>query len=127
MITRLSRDYSLVATLCVLSFSSSICAFAEDITVLGLDTQGHSVAQVISGEEYQTRLQGTLQGVNDSVMPILRNSKSLSSHHGRWWLRTIAVGTGLAAQVGPAPLFSATARGRFRLVYSNSINPIFPD
>ena len=117
--------------LVVLIFFISTSVFAEDISVLGLDQEGHSVVQVLSEEDYLTRLQGALQGVHDSIVPVLQSSTSLGNSEprpsGKWKLRTISVGTGLAGQIGPAPLLSATARGRFRMVYTNSKTPIFPD
>ena len=113
------------------SLSLSLVASANDVTVFGADQNGSDQVRVFTGEDYLVRLKGTLTAVNDSIAPILKNDSSSDSTTPntlkKWKLRTMAVGTGLAGQLGLGPVLSITGRGRFRLVYSNSPDPIFPD
>jgi len=104
----------------------------DSIAIIGLDQEGQAVTKWVPKKIWNDHLLGSLNAVQDSLRPSLlrldenayiKNNESFKA----WELRTIAIGVGLNAQFGLGPLFSVTLSPKFKLIFSNSRNPVYPD
>jgi hypothetical protein len=99
---------------------SACAAYAAEIPIVGLDDEGNEVTYLQSEDAYVARMRAAATAVGESIVP------SLESLPARWMLRTTVVGIGVGVQVGVGPVIQLKATPRFRLVYSNSKDPVIP-
>jgi len=98
------------------------------VTVIGIDALGKVVGVDLPADHYQQSLSAGLSAVNTSIRPAL-NEKVLQikeSSPKSWSLRTIGVGVGLKGEIGLGPIFSISLSPRLRLIFTNSVDPIYP-
>ncbi len=109
---------------------------AAKVTVIGIDALGKAVGMDLPADRYQQSLAAGLSAVNTSIRPALseksaqpeRTSPATGPTTGQksWNLRTIGVGVGLKGEIGLGPLFSVSLSPRLRLIFTNSVEPIYP-
>jgi len=118
----------------LLVFVSPAVALTDEMPMVGLDQNHHSVVQWVSKTAYLSQMQEALSGVHQSVNSVLEQ-KSLEQAgascalpgSSSWKLRSIAVGVNVNFTAGLGFLGSATFNPRLRLVYSRGQSRIFPD
>jgi hypothetical protein len=65
-----------------------------------------------------------LGSVGDSITPVLERKEAKQS---RWQLNSIGVGLGLSGQIGVGPLLHVSVTPQLRLVFTNSLTPVYPN
>jgi hypothetical protein len=100
---------------------------ADQILVIGTSANKGTVVSKVSASAYRKTLATAFGSVHDSLLPSLEGNESRERRTNRWHLRSVGVGIGLSGTVGLGPLLSATASAHLRLVFSNHLNPIYPD
>jgi hypothetical protein len=115
-------------SLTIISVSPGADAQSDDMPIVGLDRNLHSYSRWIPGMHYLTRFKSVTGAVQQSLAPVFQEAESRPvSAHSAWKLRTIAVGTSCGLEAGLGANSHISAEARFRLVYTNSLNPVFPD
>ncbi len=111
----------LTPLLCLLSLPFNFLANATEVVpVVAVNDAGEVVEFAMEKPTYIAQMKATTEAVNDSVLP------SLTSKASPWMLRTVVVGLGLGIEIGLGPVIQLKGTHRFRLVYSNSIDPVVP-
>lgn len=104
---------------------------AEKVTVIGMDALDNAAGFDIPADQYRAALTSGLSAVNTSIRPALKARAPAAKAEGKpektWNLRTIGVGVGLRAEFGLGPIFKVKLAPRLRLVFTNSLDPIYPD
>lgn len=111
---------ALVSTLPRVSVASP--AQEEGLHMIGLDESGAAIDVVIPRHKYAQRLSRLVSSTQASTVPVLAKARADKG----WRLRTVVVGVGLGLSVGVGPILELNATPRFRLLFSNSVEPIFP-
>jgi hypothetical protein len=101
---------------------------AGKVIVIGIDALGKSVGVDLPADRYRQSLVAGLSAVNSSIRPALSEKVALPnpSSQKTWNLRTIGVGVGLKGEIGLGPIFSISLSPRLRLIFTNSVDPIYP-
>ena len=113
--------------LLVLAIAVPGTAFAEDVPVVGLDENNQSVVRNIPSGQYSDSLKTVLFSVQGSMLPLLENGCQKAPRQGSWALRTVTVGVNAGIQGGLGPIISLTGKARFRVVFTNQRNAVYPD
>jgi hypothetical protein len=113
-------------TVLLFSMPSHATERPQTIALVGIDARGDSVTQEIPLPVYRDTLKGAFSAVHDSLAPAL--ARRANPAPGRnWALRTLSIAIGFAAQIGLGPLWSLSGSAHYHLIYTNSLNPIYPD
>lgn len=107
--------------------SSAALAFAAEIPIVGIDKDRKPFVTSVPADRYQARLTAVLDATDQSLQPALERTRCKSPGKASWNLRTVAVGVSAGVGGGLGPIVNASAEARVRLVYTNSLNPVFPD
>lgn len=92
------------------------------IPVVGIDQNGKTVETTVSSGTYQNQLALSLNEVHQATMPVLDKQRP----DGDWALNVLVVGVGLNLEAGISPIFKLSFTPRFRLLFSNSLDPAIP-
>ena len=92
------------------------------ITMIGLDSKGHSKAVSLPRSQYQRMLSTAAQTANASLMEAVTTSEPSR----KWRLTMIVIGLGVELEVGLGPLGSLRGSSEFNLIYSNKKGPAIP-
>jgi hypothetical protein len=65
-----------------------------------------------------------LTSVGDSITPVLERSEA---QRKSWQLNSVGVGLGLSGQIGIGPLLHVSVTPQLRLVFTNSLTPVYPN
>lgn len=121
---------SILVISCVILFTEKSAAdnTSDQLTVLGLDAMGSIKAVSIPVKLFRNRMGTALSSVQDSLLPALENATDKTpASIKRLQLRSLGVGVGITGQFGLGPLINVTLSPRLRMVFSNSLSPVYPD
>ncbi len=99
---------------------------AQNINIVGLDSNGRPTAMEISPGNFSQTIATVVTSVQSSIEPALvlhEDAAPVSPYE----LRTVSVGTTISGSLGLGPIWSIGGIARLRLVFSNSTNPVYPD
>jgi hypothetical protein len=100
---------------------------SKNISVIGMDSV-RVVVGTIPVDLYAEILATTVESVSDTITLALDNVGKVDPKTGRpaYELRTIGVGVGVNGQVGAGPLINLTVSPKLRLVFTDSLYPVYP-
>jgi hypothetical protein len=101
---------------------ASASAAAADIPMIGFDSNGNANEFEIPQETYEKNLALAVQSVRQSTLSALNAQRQTQT----WLLQSVTVGISADIEVGNELIFKVTAVPRFRLVFSNSKEPLTP-
>lgn len=110
-------------------FSSATMADSSpvEIPLVGVDHDGHSKVVKIPEAQYVEKLSSTLQSVDQTLVPALKQRACKKESGGHFDLTTVAVGLSIEFEAGLGAIFSVGASGKVQLVYSNQWDPVLPE
>lgn len=96
--------------------------YADDIPMVGLDSNGKQLFVDVSQDVYEKSLANAVQSVEQSVLSTLNQHAQAKP----WVLQSITVGISASVEFGNELILKVSAVPRFRLVFSNSKEPVTP-
>ncbi|MGZ3749497.1 MAG: hypothetical protein ACXVB4_16400 [Pseudobdellovibrionaceae bacterium] len=99
----------------------------DSIAIISIDAAGKSISKSISAKIFKQNLMASVRSVKSAIQPKLSLMDKKSIHNNAWSLRTVGVGIGMSGQFGLGPLIHITLSPKIRLVFTNSLHPIYPD
>jgi hypothetical protein len=99
----------------------------ETVPVVGLDASGNSLVQEVPTPLFRHGMNSVLASVQDSLSPVLASHSKNEALAPAWELRNVSIGVTFTGTLGLGPVWSLSGTGRLRLVYSDSLNPVYPD
>jgi hypothetical protein len=122
----MKKIIALLILVILLKTAPGTCANEDQaIPIVGLDERGSASVKLIPHSVYQKSLREAYSTVHESAISALESQKQ--DPHSSWTLQTIGIGVGLCLQAGLGPIYSVSGSGRIRFVFSNALNPVYPD
>lgn len=123
---------ALVGGLILMSLSG--CMGESKIPIMSYDKDGNPTQVMVAEGEYSGQVTEMISATQDSAAPIFsRQNRAMTEGLSRdsvtmpaWMLRTVIVGTGVSMEIGVDPIWKVGVYPRFRMVFSNSIDPTIP-
>ena len=114
--------------LCIcLGAKASKGAADDTVPVIGLDGNGNSLVQQVPAALFRQGMLAVTSTVQDSLSPVLASQTANAVLAPAWELRNVSVGVTFTGTFGLGPIWSISGIGRLRLVFSDSLNPVYPD
>lgn len=138
-----SKLAAIAMSLClVLPFQSPVLADgtsektaprAGKIMIVGLDSFGHAIGREIPLDTYRQVLSDSLHTVDHSMREALKRhpkkttSRSKNDLEPDWSIRSVGVGISIFGEFALEPLMYIGMGPTIRLIFTNSLDPIYPE
>jgi len=99
----------------------------DQILLIGLSADKSVQTQIIPAATYRKTLATAFSAVHDSILPTLESKQERTAKANQWHVGSVGVGIGLSGTLGLGPILSATLSAHLRMIFTNRLNPFYPD